>query len=356
MNKIVNPKCAVLIKGTTDIWTEDFDKRVDIDIDITKDFDDEPNEAIVTIHNLNDNTISQILDPSVKNSPVEIFFAPFGSDDLVKCYTGEISNATTQMDSPGESAIITCKSNSFVYRSNYVDKKTYAAGTSYTTIINDFVADIGLPNHIENVTGSVVLAESFTGPAFELLNRFIRDLGMFCHITDGVLYVTGVYEPVDPQIVNITEAMQESTPRPTERVDIGDVMMKTILDTRGTGKSKNKSIGSSSGLTQKDKKRLFKKKTKNKNDDYVEYEAVDTVLIGVECKTLGVPSINPDNIVTFEGDDNQYRVHTVRHYGSNDGEGFTTMIEADIMDGIVGGGGNFEFDTKTASELKELYQ
>jgi hypothetical protein len=346
MTTVVNPKCACLIKGIVDIWTDDFDKRIDIDIDVTKDLDKEPNEATVTLYNLNENTISQIIDPSVKDTPIEIFFSPFGTEDLVRCFVGEIKDSNTRRLFPGIETTLTCTSSRWQYRSRYIDKKTYAAGTSYTTIVNDFVAEIGLSNRVYGIPDdSIVLAQSFTGPAFVLLDRFVRDLGMFCHITDGVLYVTSIYEPVEPSVVHITEAIQETAPQAMERTDIGDVLLHTIVDTRGTGLVEVK--------RGKRRKRLWPKKVKDLNDDYTELEAVDTILTGVECQTLGVPGINPDNIVTFEGDDNQYRVHTVRHFGSNDSEGFSTVIQADIIEGVTGGGGTFEDDTKTPTELRE---
>lgn len=348
MTSVLNPKCAVLIKGVEDIWTEDFDKRIDIEIDVAKDLDKEPNEATVQIYNLNENTIAQILDPSIKDAPVEIFFSPFGSQDLVMCFAGEIKEATSKFkaDVPEVETILKCTSSRWQYRARYIDKKTYAAGTTYQTIVNDFVAEIGLSNRIYGIpSGSISLAQSFTGPAFVLLDRFVRDLGLFCHITDGTLYVTSVYEPVEPSVINITEAMQETAPRAMDRTDVADVLLHTIVDTRGVGLVEIKKGRRS--------KRLWPKKVKDKNDDYTEYEAVDTVLSGLECMTLGVPAINPDNIVTFEGDDNQYRVHTVRHFGSNDGTGFSTLIQADILDGIIGGGGSFEDDTKTPQQLRD---
>lgn len=350
MTNVINANCAVLIKGIEDIWTEDFDKRLDIDIDIVKDLDKEPNEATVTIYNINEDTIAQILD-----MPIEIYFTPFGSTDLVRCYTGEITSQSSSLDMPGVSLKLNCSSNDWQYKAKYIDKKTYIGsesgkgetpGTSYTEIINDFVAEIGLPSRIYDIPdGRIYLAQSFQGPAFQLLDRFVRDLGMFCHIIDGVLCISSVYDPAEPTVINITEAMMETRPREMQRTAADDVLMKTIVDTRGTGLQK---IRAGKYSRQKWEKRV---KKKDKNDDYVEYEVVDTILSGMECRTLGVPGIDPDNIVQFEGDDNKYRVSSVHHFGSNNGEGFTTVIRADLIDGLSNGVG-FSTDTKTAAELK----
>lgn len=298
-------------------------------ISVTKDLDGEPNEAEVVIYNLNADIRARIADPSIRDAPIEIHFAPFGSSELVKCFVGEVETARVTNEYPGIAARLTCLSQRWHSRNKNIAGQTYAAGTGIQQIVDDLTAAIDLPVQAQTLpTGTVNLAQTFNGPAFSLLEKFLWAYGSFCYICDGILYISDVYDPPNPTVVNITQAMQISEPMPTSRKDVGYVEMKTVLDIQPKKKRRKKK-----------KKTTWVKQALSQND-YADYSAVDEEIQGIECETLGTPAINPDNIVTFGGNDNQYRVQIVTHQGDTR-EGVTTLIRADEYDGEGTSGGAF---------------
>jgi len=331
MPSVVNPRIALLIKGASD-WESDGEvPKLDMSIDVSKNLDPEPNEATVTIDNLNENTRSRIIDPSVRDTPIEIWFAPFGSSDLVKCFVGEINFARSEYQAPGIRTTLACTSQQWHMRSKFISRKTYEAGTSISQIIDDLIEVIDLPTQKADIpTGNIILSQSFSGPAYMLLKKFIMNYGLFCHITDGILNISGVYSPSNPTIVKIPRTIQVSEPMPTERKDAVDVLLHTITDTNN--------INPFAKQTKRAKRR-WSKQALSRND-YTEYEAVDDIIFGVECETLGIPVIIPDNIVEFEGLPSKYRVQAVTHHGDTR-EGVITNIRADIYEGETTYGGAF---------------
>lgn len=331
MANVINPHIAVLIKGASDWWSDDEDPRLEMEIDIDKDLDGEPNEARVSLYNLNADTRSRIIDPSLRDTPIEIHYAAFGTDDLTKCFVGEIETARTVREWPGLVTRLVCKSQRWHTRSKYLEGKTYEAGTSIQQIVDDIVAVIDLPLQAEALpSASILLAQTFNGPAFYALRKFLLNYGYFAYIVDGTLAISGVYAPPNPSLVEVTQNTMVSEPIPTERKDAVDVVLHTITDTTNIDPFAKKN---------RRNKKKWAKQALSRND-YIEYEAIDDILFGIECETLGTPAINPDNIVTFEGDDNQYRVQQVNHSGDTR-EGVTTWIQADVYEGESVYGGAF---------------
>lgn len=333
MATVINPHIALLIKGASDWWSEDEPTRLDMSIDITKDLDEEPNEAVVEIYNLTADTRSRIIDPSVRDTPIEIHYAAFGSDVLTKCYVGEIESARSRATRPGMVTRLVCKSQQTHMRAKYIDKKTFDKGTLATDVIGELTSMIGLPVQLDDTAMPVVplsLAATFSGPAFQALRKFVFNYGLFAYITDGTLHISGVYAPPNPSLIQITKNTMVTLPEPMERKDSVDVVMHTITDTNGINPfakktRRNKRKWTTDALTR---------------TDYVEYDAIDDIIMGVECETLGTPMINPDNIVQFEDDPANYRVQVVNHRGDTR-DGITTTIQADVFDGDAVFGGLF---------------
>lgn len=318
--KLVNPRCALRIYGAEDILIQDLD----IDFEISKDLDEEPNEATVTIHNLKEDTRTRIIDPSVKDTPIEILLTPFGLEDLIVAFVGEIDRVTNEPLRPGFITRLECSSQKWQHRALYVEQKTYTMGTPAQTIVDDFVKAINIPvNQVAApLVNPILLAQSFTGPAFPLLQRFLFDYGRLAYILDGVLTITSSYTPPVATIVPIVEEIMLTQPQPIERTDSVEVAMRTVTETVGLDPLQK--------LTRKEKKQIQKKVVGE--NDYVEVEAVDTVIHGIECELLSLPTMQPDAIVQFPSG-NQYRVQSVQHFGNvSQGGGqsaITTAIEAD---------------------------
>lgn len=332
MPNVINPHIAVIIRGETrddDWFSDDENPRLEMEIEITKDLDDEPNEAEVTIYNLNEDTRARIVDPSIMDQPITIHFAPFGSDELTKCFIGEIETARTVRQWPGLATKLVCRSQRWQTRSKYLDGVTYEAGTSVQQIVDDMTAVIDLPVQSEPLSSdSILIGQTFTGPAFLALKKFLLAHGAYTYIVDGVLYISDVYNPPNPTVAHVTRAMMVSEPTQTQRKDVVDVVLQSQLEANPNRKRRD----------------ARSKRTRSKNalgrNGYISYDAVDDIVYGIECETLGTPEINPDNIVTFEGLDNQYRVQEVTHQGDTR-EGVTTFIKADVYPGSTIYGGAF---------------
>jgi len=335
MATFINPHIALVIQGA-ETWDSDLDPvRLDMDIHVEKDQDGEPNEADVTVYNLNDDTRNRIIDPAVRDTPIEIFFAPFGSDERVSCFIGEIDTKRNEQLRPGTATHLTCKSQRWQSRDKYIDPTTFDAGTPISEVITALTDAIDLPIHTEAYSdASILSAHTVSGPAFLQLRRFIDPYGLTAFICDGMLYITDVYEPPNPTIVQITNAMLTGPVEPTERKDVTDVIMRTIAEStildafERPRKKKRKKVD------------LLNRTVAAGPSGYIEYETVDDTVYGVTAELLGVPVLIPDHIVQFEGNDQYYRVRTVTHAGTTK-EGVLTTINADVYDEEVTAGGAF---------------
>lgn len=356
MATVFNPHIAVIIHGAED-WDSDTEKyRLDMDIQVEKDQDGEPNEASVTIYNLNDDTQNRIIDPSQRDTPIEIFFAPFGTDERVSCFIGEIETKRNEQLRPGTATHLVCKSQQWQSRDKCIDSTTFEKGTPITEVIKTLVEIIDLPVNLD-LTGfsvdTLLLSETLSGPAFMALRRFMDTYGVGVFICDGVLYFSDVYEAPNPTIVPITNAILTGPIEPTERRDVVDVVLRTIADSTGSDpfatprKKKRKKRKVTKLARYADKKKVQaiaaeqdRQANLQSDGSYIEYEAVDDTIFGVTAELLGAPTIIPDNIVQFEGSDQYYRVRTVTHAGDTK-DGVLTTINCDVYEEDVEQGGAF---------------
>lgn len=335
MSTVINPHIRLVIQGA-DTWDSDLEPaRLDMSIQVEKDQDGEPNEASVTIYNLNEDTRNRIIDPSQRDTPIEIFFAPFGSDEPLSCFVGEIERARNEHLRPGMATHLSCKSQEWQSRDKYIESTTFEAGTPISEIITALTDVIDLPVlRMEFSDAAILSAQTLSGPAFLQLQTFIYPYGLYSFICDGTLFITDVYEVPQPTIVSITNAMLTGPVEPTERKDVTDVLMRTIAEStildafQQPRKKKRK------------KENLLDRKVAHGPTSYIEYEAVNDTIYGVVAEMLGVPVIIPDNIVQFEDNDQYYRVRTATHAGDTQ-EGVLTTITADIYDEEAATGGAF---------------
>jgi len=325
--KLINPRCAVRFFGTEDILID----KLDIDFEIVKDLEEEPNEATITIYNLSENTRSNIIDPSSKNVPIELYFNPFGSKDLISAFTGEVDSVRNTPLRPGYSTVLSCSSQKWQHRALYVEK-TYSMGTPAQQIIDELIGIINLPVvQIPPLVHPILLATSLTGPAFTVLRRFLFDYGRTAYIRDGELMITSAYTTPMPTAIKIPDTIALTVATPTERYDAVDAEMRVVTETTGLDPLQK--------LSKRSRKKYTKKvvgKPKGLislvDDIHVEVEAIDSTIPGIERDLLALPTMQPDTIVLFD-DGNQYRTTTVTHSGwvsqlGSDSE-ITTSIEAD---------------------------
>lgn len=323
MTSHINQVIEITIRGDTDIIVgAGIEKR----FEISKDMTDEPNEATVEIFNLNPDTRSAIKAAADKYTPIEIAFSGLGSADPVRAYVGEIESVINRNLRPGFVTEIHALSEKRAHRSAYVTQKTYVAGTSKADVVKDLTDEIGLPVESDTIpTVGIRLSHSFSGAAFPILQRFVSDMGMFCFINDGVLRISNVYDPPSPTVVEITPAMLITEPQDTTRTNAVDTELHTVTDM--------------ANIDPLRKQRRRKKSTTDKKEpgpnDYVEIDAIDIVVPGIEIECFGIPTLNPDNLITLDKGENHYRVYQLDTSGDDmrDGERPTTRIRADRFEG-----------------------
>ena len=222
MATAINPEIRVRVETIfDDVWdSAEEDTRLDIDIEVTKDLTGEPNQAIIRIYNLNDDTLNIIA--SGGEPDIEIFFNMYGATELVSCFLGEIVNCYTTEEHPGSVTHLICESQRAHSRDKYI-KLNYESGTAFSLIVDAMVEEIGLP--VEKCAipdRNILSAATFTGPAFLNLKELLATAGMFTYIVDGVLYISSVFEPPVATVVEIKNSMMTEQPQPTTRRDVRD--------------------------------------------------------------------------------------------------------------------------------------
>lgn len=333
MATITNPNMSVKFLGDEEFVISKSSPTTDdylyMDYDVRKDFEDEPNEAELTIYNLAENNRKKISDFAEQSTPVEIYLTPSGSDELVRAYRGEIDWTVHRSQRPGYITEIYCTSQKEQHRSKYVSKKTFAKGTPVNRIITFLINEIGMPSETEILPVTPILkAESFSGPAFVLLRRYVKFLGMRCFITDGVLKIASVHAPQNPTIYPIMKRYLLEDPEETTRVDSENVELQINSEF--------------SGHDTKTRRRRKRKKKQAKivgNSDYINYEVVDKTIHGVNLEVLCQPDRKPDDVVVLPEypalATRLFRVKEVHHFGDNYGGNWTTTLDCDEYEGSL---------------------
>jgi len=346
MAQVINPKVVLRILGTETIVISD----AHVSFDIQKDLEDEPNEATVTIYNLNADTRNNVINTDLQDVPIEIYLSEHGTEDIVLAFLGEIDTVKNRNNKPGYVTELTCYSQKVNHQNKFIEPKSYAKGTAINQIIQDFVDVIALPyNLIDVPTDGILLGQSFSGPAFRLLRKFCEDFGYFVYILDGVLNISSVYDPIDTSSFEIRADRLIYDPIPTERVDAIDIEMRTIVEMSGLeslrSRKKIKRKKKVKGIVYNVPPKGFKTKRYTENDlelldrealikdlpkeDYIEYDAADMVITGKDFELFLVPTLQPDQIINVEGDSSLYRIREVNLYGDNFGGDYMVSLKTD---------------------------
>lgn len=323
--KIKNPRIEIKIFATDTITINDREQSQDddlfVDFDIEKTLDDEPNTATLVIYNLNESTRANLVNSEEQYAPIEVYITPGGlPDKFVFAFGGEVDTVTNAFTNPGHETVIQCTSQQENHRS-LPFSKTYKKGVRIGNIVNDMIDAVNLPRgNIESIPDTeILISESFSGPAFPILQRYVFDLGMYAYIIDGKIHITDIYEIANPTVVDINPDFFLTNAEQTKRVDKMTIAMKTVTENRAVNPF----------AKQRRKKR---KDTKVVGEnDYATYQAIDKTIEGIRFTMLCLPDVNPDDIIPYN--DSLYRVKQVYHSGSTDfGGDWNTEIEADVYE------------------------
>ena len=341
MTQIQNHKVQVVVDADAQLV---IDELV-IEFDITKDLEDEPNEATITIYNLEASKRNIVLDPTYQDLPVDLYITPHLANpneeqEFVLAFRGEIDRVENVALRPGYATVLHCMSQKEQHRSKYVDGKTYAAGTTYRQMVDDFLAVIDMPSEILEIPDTGIrMAHSFTGPAFKVLQRLVLDIGYFCYIRDGVIYISSVYEPATPVTFGINRNVLLEPPKSTERVDGKDIELRTIVEMTGLDpfakQRKRRKKKTKIKYGDKGKKKVVVRELDEEPPGGVtaSFEAIDAVITGADFHMFADPNIQPDYLVSLDEDfETRYRVREVKLWGDNDGGDWDMMLKCDDFD------------------------
>jgi hypothetical protein len=341
MPQVKNHKAQVVIDANELLIIEDLV----IEFDIVKDINEEPNEATITIYNLEANKRNQVIDPTYQDIPIDLYLTPHqtGQNDkqeFVLAFRGEIDRVENHFLRPGYSTILHCMSQKEHHKAKYIDSKTYAAGTKYSQIVDDFLAIIDMPSEIVAMPKEGIRkARSFTGPAYELLQQLMYDLGNKVYIQDGILYITSVYEPAIPVYYEISRSVLFEPPLSTVRVDSDDIEMRTIVDTVNldlfSKERKRKKRFTKIKYGDKGKKKVIRREIQEAPDEgeTVTFDAIDAVITGADFHLFADPNIQPDYLVSLTDDtETHYRVREVHMWGDNWGGDWDMTLKCDDFD------------------------
>ncbi len=93
-----------------------------MDFEITKDIDEETNEAELHIYNLGPETRGKFVDAANMGAPIEILLSATGKSDLIVAFRGELETAKNTYTQPGYDTHIIATSQQRNHRSIYVDR------------------------------------------------------------------------------------------------------------------------------------------------------------------------------------------------------------------------------------------
>lgn len=324
MSTLVNPQIEVKIFGIETLIIKDLF----IDFDISKDIDEEPNEASLSISNLPADTRNQLVKAELVDVPIEIYLTKSGSNELTKAFIGEVDRVRNTFERPGHITDIMCTSQKSSQYSAYVDQLTFKRGTQADVIINKLAEAIDLPQQFPTLsTAGIPLSQSFTGLAFKQLQKFCTDYGYRVFISDGVLKIISIYEPqnLTPKVIDPLALL--STPISTRVSDSELLERSSVSETTMFDE-----------LAAKPKRRKRKKLSKKpgQNDEYIEYEAVEKNLDGWDLELLMQPDLQPDDLVTIdstETKEQQLRIRSVNHHGNNESfDTWNTNVETTVYE------------------------
>jgi hypothetical protein len=327
MTTVINPEIRVRVETIfDDVWDSiEEDTRLDIDIEVTKDLTGEPNQAVLRLYNLNDDTINILT--AGADPDIEVFFNMYGKTELISCFRGEIVNCYTTQEHPGSSTNLICESQRSHSRDKYINLN-YESGTAFSLIVDAMVKEIGLP--VQKCTipdRNILSAITFTGPAFLNLKELLATAGMFCYIVDGVLYISSIFEPPLPTVVEITNDMMVEPPQPTTRRDVRDLWYTLGMNNTEAAEAANFFTVNRGKI-----KKISKAKALDMNKELVQVDAVDTDIKGRSVSMFGLPNLQPDTVISIEGDKKYYRIQRLNHRGDNH-DGIITQIQADVFEG-----------------------
>lgn len=158
-------------------------KSSELDIEFTIPFDDdlEPNEAEITIYNLNDTTISRLK----KGEKITVTAGFKGDTGLI--FTGYIDKAKSAFEGVDRKTTLKCLDR---VKKNELEEITYKAGTKASTILKDLIGKTGTQLEVFKVRHDYTYKDEqkVDGDLMENIKKFADICGISVYVSEGKIY------------------------------------------------------------------------------------------------------------------------------------------------------------------------
>lgn len=158
-------------------------KSSEFDIEFSIPFDDdlEPNEAEITIYNLNDTTISRL----VKGEKLTVTAGFKGDTGLI--FTGYLEKKVTTHEGVDRKTVLKCVDR---FKKTELEEITYKAGTAASTILRDLIKKTGTQLEVFKVRHDFTYKDEqkVDGDLMENIKKYADVCGISVFVSEGKTY------------------------------------------------------------------------------------------------------------------------------------------------------------------------
>jgi hypothetical protein len=171
-------------------------KDLYIEFDVPFDDDASPNESVIRIYNLTQDTISRI-----KRNDVLTINAGY-EGDVGLLLSGRVSYVSTRKDGPDKVTSIYVLDSSDLSGVK-LEKRAYAAGVTGQAILRDLVPLLKVPIAAFRLPKNKTYAKGYTvtGSIIDHIEEVAKDCGAACYMNRGKLYIRPITDGDDARFV-----------------------------------------------------------------------------------------------------------------------------------------------------------
>ncbi|MFB6475780.1 hypothetical protein ACFCW7_23250 [Paenibacillus glucanolyticus] len=194
-------------------------KDLNIDFEVPFDDDPDPNESIITVYNLSEDTINRIK----RDQPLSLLVGYEGDEGVI--LTGRVSKSQTRFDGPDKRTEVYVIDGAKLDDKKTV-KKTYKKNIRASQVINDLLPKLGLPVAALRLPKDKTYASglSVNGSIANKINELCRDCGASFYISRGKIYIRSIKEGDDIKFKLSSETGLIENPTPFEEENDGKII------------------------------------------------------------------------------------------------------------------------------------
>jgi hypothetical protein len=186
-------------------------KDLTLSFDVPFDDDMEPNESVISVYNLSDNTINQL------RGKEQITLNAGYQEDYGVLLSGFISKVETKKSRSDQvTTIYVLDTKPFDAKKTV--NKTYKKGIKASFILKDLIASLSLKVAALKLPSDKTYINGYTasGETLETLNKIAKDCGASTYINKGQVYIRSLKEGDDSRFKLTADTGLVETPEPFE--------------------------------------------------------------------------------------------------------------------------------------------